>query len=217
MNADSDYARVVEILSHQTLAPYVSYAHENRVGGMVHDTERARVVVRLSDGKIVAGGQPVDVDSSSSYDRHESNPVTKPAFDAACYRATDERLSTYDGAPALEISLVSICENDKNNTFATLYAEPHSLRPLDVQGSASIHEHLGHMQVSLDQTFAVFDGRSMPAALRVDVRGSGLMFWVQVHVNETYSDYQFLNSYSGRAVGTNSMVRAVRAAVASSK
>jgi len=196
MNADADYARVVELLSHQTLAPYVSYAHEDRVSGMARVTERERIVVRLSDGKIVAGSEPVDVDSRSSYDRRESNPVTKPAFDAACYRATGETLSTYGGAPALEIGLASICENDPNNAFETLFVDPQSLRPLDVAGSASIHEHLGHVNVSLDQTFAVFDGRSMPAALRVDVTGSGLMFWLHVHVNEAYSDYQFLRSYS---------------------
>jgi len=196
MNADSDYARVVEILSHQTLAPYVSYAHEDRVSGMAHDTEQARVVVRVSDGKIVAGSQPVEIQSGSSYDKHESNPVTKPAFDAKCYRATGETPSTYDGAPAFEINLESICPNDANNAFATLYVEPHSLRPLDVTGSASVRENVGHVNVSLDQTFAVFDGRSMPATLRVDVKGSGLMFWLHVHVNETYSDYRFLNSYT---------------------
>jgi hypothetical protein len=195
MNADSDYARVVEILAHQTLAPYVSYAHEDRVTGVAHDTEHTRVVVRVSDGTIVAGKEPVDVDSRSSYDRHESNPVTKPAFDASCYRATDERLSTYDGVPALEISLASICQNDKNNAFSTLYVDPHSLRPLDVRGSATIHESVGRMKVSLDQTFAVFNGRSMASALRVDVTGSGLMFWLQVHVYETYADYEFLDTF----------------------
>ena len=154
-------------------------------------------MVRLSDGKIVASAASP---STSTVTRRTigANPIriTKPAPDAICYRASGREAIDADGAPpALEIALASTCGNDHNNTFATLYVEPHSLRPLDVKGSASTHEHLGYVKVSLDQTFAVFDGRSMPVALRVDVTGSGLMFWIQVHVSETYSDYQFLNSY----------------------
>jgi hypothetical protein len=196
MNADSDYARVVEILSKQTLARYVSYAHQSRVTGLARDTEGDRIVVRTSDGKIVAGNASSGLDGRSSYARHESNPVSKPAFDAACYRATGERLSPYGEASALEIALVSICDKDPNNAFSTLYVDPHSLRPLEVKGWSFDHEQVGRVKIVLDERFAVFDGRTMPAALRVDVTGSGLLFWVQVHADETYSDYQFLDSFT---------------------
>lgn len=195
MNADSDYARIVELLSKQTLAPYVSYVRQSRVTGLAHEAEGGRIVVRLSDGKIVDGNASSGQDRSSSYGRHASNPVTKPAFYAACYRATGESLSAYGDASALEISLVSICSDDANNAFSTLYADPRSLRPLEVKGWAFDHEQLGRVKVALDERFALFDGRTMPAALRVDVTGSGMLFWVQAHVDETYSDYRFLQTF----------------------
>ncbi|MBV8116930.1 MAG: hypothetical protein JOZ01_03070, partial [Candidatus Eremiobacteraeota bacterium] len=58
-------------------------------------------------------------------------------------------------------------------------------------------EHNKGVSVSLAQRFAEFDGRVLPSSIKVDVSGSGFMFWLQVHLTESYSNFQFLNSYSG--------------------
>ena len=192
MNADVDYARVVEILTKQQLAPYVAYTAHDRVSGMANDHESGRIVVRTSDGKIVSGKQQFDVDvGNSSFKGFNSNPVSKPVFDPHCYRASSEAPATLDGSPALKLALVPTCGPYHEYPFATLYADPQTLRPLEVSGTAHGDDDSKSVTVALDQHFAAFDGRWMPSSLTIDVTGTGFMFWLQVHVKEIYSDYRF--------------------------
>jgi hypothetical protein len=196
MSADSDYARVVELLTKQNLAPYVSYLASDRVTGLAHDADSHRIVVRTSDGKIVAGSSHLDVGTDSAPVSHNTNPVGKPAFNARCYHATSEVQSTYNGTPALAIALAPACGTAHEYPFTTLYADAQTLRPLDVYGNVPMEDDAKSVKVSLDQSFATFDGRSMPAELHVDVKGTGFMFWLHVHVTEIYSDYRFLSDYT---------------------
>jgi hypothetical protein len=195
MNADADYARVVELLTKQQLAPYVAYVTRDKIAGLAHDGEDGRVVVRTSDGKIVAGKQHVDVDvdiANSSFNGLDSNPVSQPVFAPRCYRATGETAATLDGSPVLKLNVAATCGSGHEYPFTTLYVDPQTYRPLEVSGVASPGDDGSKtVTVSLDQRYAAFDGRWMPVSLNVDVTGTGIMFWLQVHLREIYSEYEF--------------------------
>jgi hypothetical protein len=192
MSADADYARVVDFLAKQQLAPYVAYTARDRITGLAKDSSGERIVVRLSDGKIVSGKQNVDVNvGDSSYNGLDSNPVAKPAFRAQCYRATDESATTLDEEPVLKLAIAPTCGSSHEFPFSTLYIDPKTYRPLEVSGAATPSEGSKSVTVALDQRYAAFDGRWMPESLSIDVTGSGLMFWLQVHVKEIYSAYDF--------------------------
>jgi hypothetical protein len=196
LNADADYAQIVSLLTKQQLAPYVSYAKSDVVDGFGKHTGAGHVVVRVSDGTIVSGDSS-GIEAGDYHDR--SNPVSHPTFVAACYRAVTETADTYAGRPALKLTLVPTCQSkphDVDYPFTTLYADPQTLHPLDVSGTVKPTADSKDVMVALDQHFADFNGRVMPTQLKVDVSGSGWMFWLQVHVTETYGDYQFLNSPS---------------------
>jgi hypothetical protein len=193
MSADVDYARVVELLSKQQLAPYVAYVARDRLSGLANDHEDGRIVVRTSDGRVVSGKQHFDVDiGDSSFNGLNSNPVSKPVFAPHCYRATGEALATLDESPVLKLTLTPTCGSYHDYPFTTLYVDPQTFRPLEVSGVATPGDgDSKSVTVALDQRYAAFDGRWMPVSLKVDVTGSGFMFWLQVHLNEIYSEYEF--------------------------
>lgn len=198
MSADSDYARVVRLLSAQRLTPYVAYMERDVVNGLGADSKQNRVVVRVSDGKVVEGSTHVKV-QTGNYNANDVNPVTHPAFDPHCYRATGERDGSFEGKPALQITIAATCKsrnpNDNDYPFKTLYVDPSTMRPLDVNGTVPESENNKSVNVSLDQHYGEFDGRIMPSLFKLDVSGSGIMFWLQVHLTQTYGDYEFRNSY----------------------
>jgi hypothetical protein len=197
MSADSDYARVAAFLAQQQLAPYVSYVARDKINGFgVHDSN-GRIVVRTKDGKIVAGEQNlnIDVHEAPSNTGLSSNPVSKPILATGCYRATSETAATIDGKPAIELALAPTCGSSQNYPLTALYADPQSFRPLEVHGTVVPSDSdAKHVRIAIDQRYAAFAGRWMPSTLKVDVSGSGLLFWVQIHVNEVYSDYEFADT-----------------------
>lgn len=197
MSADSDYARVLDQLSNARLTPYVAYVSHDTVNGMGHDSTQSRIVVRVRDGKIVSGHSHMTFDTNV-YHNEDSNPVTAPIFDAACYQATGESNASYNGAPAIKLSLAPICKEPHNDdhdyAFTDLYVEPGTLRPIDAHGTIPPDNDDKNVSLTLDQRFAAVGGRVMPSSMKVDISGSGLMFWLQIHVEETYSDYRFLSS-----------------------
>ena len=195
MTASADYARVVEQLSKARLTPYVAYVSSDTINGMGSSQTRSQIVVRVSDGTIVAGKSHFKFDTGD--DSRIANPITAPIFDPACYRATSESPATFDGAPAVKLDLVPVCSerhHDNDYAFTTLYVQPGTLRPIDANGVVPTGTASKDVAVSMDQRFGVFDGRVMPTLMKVDVTGSSWMFWLQVHVRETYSDYRFLTS-----------------------
>lgn len=201
MSAASDYAQAVDILSKRQPAPYVAYSVTHRLDGMGQSTDSDRIVVRVKDGKVVSGRSHFKVQTGGSYDTTDSNPVSHPAFDPHCYRPTGERTSSFAGAPAVEISLTATCKSARRDDdaypFTTLYVEPRTMQPLDVRGTVTPSDGNKSVTVALDQRFAAFSGSVMPSSFKLDLTGSGVMFWLQVHLTETYANYQFLNSYRG--------------------
>jgi hypothetical protein len=125
--------------------------------------------------------------------RPVSHPVTNPVFDASCYRATSESSASYNGAAALKFTLAPTCKSRHRDEypFTTLYADPGTYAPLEAVGASSGD---GNVSVAFAERFGTFDGRTMPATMHVDISGSGLMFWLQIHVAERYSDYRFMSS-----------------------
>lgn len=195
LNADADYARMVLLLSKQQLAPYVSYVKTDTVDGLGKHKDSGRIVVRVSDGAIVSGASDEQLNVSDY--RGHYNPITHPPFDPACYRATAEADAEYDGGSALKFTLAAVCKNrpgDNDYPFTTLYVDPDTMHPLDVTGTAKPTDDNKDVSISLDLHYRDFGGRVLPASVKVDVSGAGWMFWLQVHVTETYADYRFSNS-----------------------
>ena len=194
ISADADYARIVALLSKQQLAPYVSYAKTDTVKGLGKARDSGRVVVRVSDGTIISG----DSSGIQAGDYHgRANPVSHPSFDPACYRATGEEGAELDGRSAIKLTLAPVCRSsgdDNDYPFTTLYADATTLEPLDVYGVIEPSDANKNVRIALDQHYGEFSGRVLPTSLKVDVSGSGWMFWLQVHVTETYADYRFTNS-----------------------
>ena len=170
---------------------------QDTVNGLGASSSRERIVVRVEDGKVISGHMHTAVATNDEV--QNMNPVSRPLFDPACYRATGEVTTTVAGTPAIAFALAATCPDkhpgDHDHPFTTLYAQPGTLRPLDVNGTI-VGKNRNDVTLTMDQTFADFDGHVMPASMKVDVSGSGLMFWLQVHVRETYTTYQFLNSPS---------------------
>lgn len=199
MSAATDYARAVEQFSKAQLTPYVSYAANVNVDGLGKEDKRNIIVVRVSDGKIVSGKTPnISVSDSHMNDDRNLDPVEHPLFNAACYRATGESPASFENEPALKIDLAATCSeskpSDHNYPFTALYVDPRTLAPLDAVGVVPQDSGSKDVSVSMEQRFARFGERSMPTSMKVDVSGSGLMFWLQVHLDEEFSDYQFLNA-----------------------
>jgi len=199
MQADADYARVLEQLASARLTPFVAYDSRDSVNGLGAASTAVHVVVRVRDGKVISGTTHFKA-QSDPYDASDSNPVSAPIFDPRCYHAVAESPANFEGVEALRLTLAPVCRDahrgDHNYPFTTIYVERETLRPLDVSGAVPPDGDSKNVAVILDQRFGVFEGRVMPTSMRVDVSGSGLMFWLQVHVRETYSDYRFLNSPS---------------------
>lgn len=197
MNVDADYARVIEQISRAHLTPYVAYVVQDTINGLGASESRERIVIRVQDGKVVSGHMHTAVVEGND-EISSMNPVSRPIFDPACYRATGERPTTIDGSAEIAFTLVPTCPDkhpgDHNHPFTTLYADPGTLRPLDVNGTVTGGKNGTNVSVTMDEAFGRYGGRVMPSTMKVDVSGSGWMFWLQVHVHETYTDYEFLNS-----------------------
>jgi hypothetical protein len=68
------------------------------------------------------------------------------------------------------------------------------MRPLYAVGNVPESDDSKGVAVSVEEQFGEFSGRVMPTLIKVDVAGSGFMFWLQVHVSETYANYTFSSS-----------------------
>ena len=193
MSIDSDYARVAAHLAASRLTPYVSYVARSQVDG-IGQSKGDRIVVRVSDGKVVShDSDNVDVEVSGRR-RKSGNLVADDIFDPSCYRATSERATTFDRKAALVFSITPTCPDQKDehdHPLTTLYADAQTFAPLAVEANGEDK----YVHVDIDERYGEFEGRTMPISLHVDVAGTGLMFWLQVHVQQVFSDYEFLQKY----------------------
>ena len=206
MIAATDYALVLAAMNRQRFPAYVSYTQRTtastsgivRIFGFGDADESGTYTVRTSDGVVVE--RPGTHKGSLWGERsrggaQESNPVTHPVFDLHCYVPQSEERAPFNGREALRFDLAPVrsktCGNadpsDHDTPFTTLYADPSTYRPLGVTGFFND----SHVKVDLAETFATIDGRTLPARITVSIKGSGLMFWLHVHAEQTYENYQF--------------------------
>jgi hypothetical protein len=190
MDAAADYAAVKAMLTRQ-LPAYVSYTVRSHVkfDAIVRD-ETSEVVVRTADGVIVKGKVPESAGSIHLGTGGDSGmePVKHPAFRAACYNATSARMQRYDGNDLEALTLRSQCgKNPDDKDFDTLYVDPRTREPVAAVGSSNDE----HVAVRLVQQFAHAGDHTLPASLYARVQGSGLMFWLDVLVDQRYGDYRF--------------------------
>ncbi|MBD5657356.1 MAG: hypothetical protein IAI50_19570 [Candidatus Eremiobacteraeota bacterium] len=187
MDAAADYAAAVRALAHR-LPAYVSYAvHSHVLAGPIDHSENVTIVVRSSDGKIVRGKPPIfQLGSDSKYD---SDVVLHPPFDPACYAATGARGETVDGVAAEAITLSDTCKKKHENDgdFGTLYVDAGTHEPLAAVGT-NVDETV---YVRVQQHFARAGAYLLPAAFDVRVKGSGMMFWLDITGHQGYDSFVF--------------------------
>lgn len=195
MIADSDYGRVLDLLAHQRLPAFVSYVDAVALRGVpdegnAHGPRRITVDTRT---KTILEGTPSHIDTGRRASR-DTNPVTAPAFDPTCYRATNETRATYNGRDAVLFTLLPTCGSHDDYIFSALYADAQTFAPLAATGTVSDSEGGGGAHADVEQRFAIFGGYVMPSLLSVNVKGTGIVFWLRVHVEESYTAYEFDNT-----------------------
>ncbi len=193
MDAAADYQTASRLLS-SPLPAYVSYVVDS-VSGFdalrMHDT--TKIVVRLSDGQIVAGRKPkMQISTGRSYD---GDVLRHGPFMPACYAPTGATLTTFEARPAEAIALRPVCreksaDRSDDTDFGTLYVDPASHEPLAVTGANDER----YVTARLAEHFTQAAGHVVPADFHVKVAGSGPMFWLNVDARETFSEYRFMDS-----------------------
>jgi hypothetical protein len=191
MDAAPDYAAAKAMLT-RPLPAYVSYSvHAHvKMDAIVKDTTE-EVVVRTRDGKVLRGhpgAVPGGVAANTG-----NEPVSDPAFKPACYEGQSAKLQRVDDRELEAITLRDLCTKSTNQgekDFDTLYVDPRTRVPV----LAEVVSNDPHVGVRIEQRFTRVGERAIPSTLYVRVHGTGLMFWLDVEVNEQYSNYRFSNS-----------------------
>jgi hypothetical protein len=191
MDAAADYAAAKAMLT-RPLPAYVTYAVHAHVkaDAIVKDTTE-EIVVRTKDGKILKGHPGAVPGGAAANTGNE--PVTDPAFKPRCYEAAGARLQRFEDRELEAIALRDLCKSDADKgskEFETLYVDPRTHEPV----AATVVAPDPHVDVRVEQRFARIGDRAMPSTLYVRVKGSGFMFWLDVEVNEQYSNYRFSNT-----------------------
>lgn len=194
MTADSDYARVLDTLARQRLPAYVSYVDSIVLNGF-HETgggarSPQRITVDTRSKKIVSG-TPQHIKVGGAGKASENNPVLHPAFDPKCYRAITEQRATYNGTDAVIFSLAPTCGTRNDYPFTELYVDTSTWRPLTATGTFFDREAHGAANVGIEQRFGSFNGYTLPSLLNVDIKGTGVAFWLNIHAEEHYDNYTF--------------------------
>jgi hypothetical protein len=191
MDAAADYAAAKAMMT-RPLPAYVSFAVRSHVkfDAIVRD-ETSQVVVRTQDGVVVKGKVPESPPNGIQIgDERDSGmePVKHPAFKADCYEATGARMQAYHGAEREAIALRTVCSRKKGDQdFDTLYVDSFTHEPIAAVGA----DDDGHVAVQLVQQFTRVQDHALPSSLYVRIHGSGLMFWLDLLVDQHYEDYRF--------------------------
>jgi hypothetical protein len=180
VSVDTDYARVVEVMRH-ALPAYIAYVQRNVVRVVGEVESKSRIVVRTADKKVVHGHAP------------DAVVIDKGVFDPACYRPTGEAAASRNGRNVVSFTLAPTCNGTDKNPFTKLYVDPVSMRPIEATGIRRNE----NVRVSVSERFSTVREWSVPASLKVDIEGTGFVFWLQVHALMTFSDYGFYASDPG--------------------
>ncbi|HEV3153912.1 MAG TPA: hypothetical protein VGZ02_08925 [Candidatus Baltobacteraceae bacterium] len=189
-----DYAKAVSALQNPARPAYVSFVTAASARGLRGDSDPAHTVfVRTKDGAIVEGS--LENFSTGHYERgDDTNPVSRPAFDPACYAPADEETTQWEGRQALRIALRATCSNkdpdgsdNGDAPFDALYVDPATLAPLGATGTMGEEG----VSVDLEEHFARFGPYVFASDLSANVHGHGWLFWVRERATVTYSDYKF--------------------------
>ena len=161
MSAASDYQQAVRVLV-KPLPAYVTYVQSGYLRmDAVEKDLSETITVRTSDGKIVKGKS---LDFNIGVDKKtEGSIIRNSPFDAGCYTDKDQ------------------------GDFSTLYVDPATHDPLAAVGQKKDDP----VDVRIEQHFARTGAYVLPAQLAVRVKGSGLMFWLDVDVHLAFSAYRF--------------------------
>lgn len=186
----SDYARTIAYLNRDRFPPYVSFVRgATWQGNSDGQIAPEHIVVRVSDGAIVAGRVPPESAHVIRPGNTETgdNPFGKPGFfDPRCYVPTDEEQTTWHGEPALRFKLQHSCGSDAGIT--DLYADEKTLRPLAVDGDIDV----SGVNTAIELRYTVEHEYVVPSSMNVSIAGHGWLFWMHETAIVTYSNYEFI-------------------------
>jgi hypothetical protein len=187
MDAAADFAAAVRLLKAPPAA-YISYTERSYAStfSLSKDTTQA-IVIRTRDGAFLKGN-PDKIKISTDHEV-AVNPVSKPPFDAACYVARDATAKQWNDRSVEAIALRDTCHKaeDTETDFQWLYVDPATHEPLAAIGLNDSE----HVTVSLEERISRFDGRYMPAELKVHIEGHGIVGFLNVTAGQQYSAYTF--------------------------
>jgi len=190
MDAAADYAAAKALLT-RPLPAYVSYTVHSRVKfDAIVRSETSEVVVRTADGVVVKGKVPASAQGFhfNTGDDSGMEPIAHAAFKPRCYEPTGAKLREYGGKNLEAIALRDLCAKSKDDKdFDTLYVDPATREPV----AATANDDDEHVLVRLVQQFTRVEDHALPSSLYVRVQGSGFMFWLDVLVDQHYTDYRF--------------------------
>jgi hypothetical protein len=191
MNAAADYTSAVTALS-KPLPAYVAYTeHAHMKFDAIVRDQSSNLVVRTADGAIIKGQPPFSNVNYGGRFNGSDSILKNPPFRAACYRAVSAKSATFEGHDVEAIALHGTCkdsDSEKTDTdFDTLYVDPRSHDPV----AAVAADDSDSVSVNLIQRFARTGAYVLPASLYVRVKGSGMMFWLDVLADMNYTNYSF--------------------------
>lgn len=193
MSAVSDYQQAVRTLG-RPLPAYVTYAQHGHVKfDAISKNLDDQITVRTRDGKIVKGGGLSIQTGADS--KTKGSVVTSPPFDPACYRPVSTSTENFEGRAVEAIAVKGLCREDKeekdSEDFTTLYVDPATHDPIAAVGA----KNEDPVEVRLEQHFARVGEYMLPSLLAVRVKGSGLMFWLDVDAHVEFTDYRFSDKF----------------------
>jgi hypothetical protein len=196
MNAASDYAAAAAALN-KPLPAYVAYTeHAHMKFDAIVRDQSSNLVVRTADGAIVKGKPPFANVNFGGHFSNDESIVKNAPFRPSCYQGTSAKSATFDGREVEAIGLRGTCkdsDSDKSDPnkadadFETLYVDPRTHDPV----AATAIDNSDSVAVNLIQRYARTGAYVLPSSLYVRVKGSGMMFWLDVLADMNYTNYSF--------------------------
>jgi hypothetical protein len=191
MNAAPDYAAAAAALN-KPLPAYVAYTeHAHMKFDAILRDESSNLVVRTADGTVVKGKPPFANVNYGGRFHGDASFLKDPVFKSACYQPTTAKSATFDGREVEAIGLRSTCkdtDSEKSDTdFDTLYVDPRTHDPVAVTAA----DNSDSVTVNIVERYARTGAYVLPSSLYVRVKGSGIMFWLDVLADMNYTNYSF--------------------------
>jgi hypothetical protein len=169
------------------LPAYVSYVQRGHLKMDAIEKDLGETVtVRTSDGKTIKG-EPLQIYTGTQA-KVEGNVLHNTPFDGACYGPVSASAATFEGRSVEAIALKPTCTTNKDDeNFQTLYVDPQTHDPIAVTGEKTEDA----IYFRIEERFARTGEYVLPSFIMARIKGSGLLFWLDLDFHVAFTDYTF--------------------------